>query len=46
MLTAAQKQKTKDGLDRIEASHVNDFNESGEIPMNKNSTGDSLSLLL
>ena len=38
MLTAAQKQKTKEILNKIEVSDVIDFNETGQLTVNKNST--------
>ena len=46
MLTAAQKQKTREILNKIEASDVIDFNETGELTVNKNSTKIALSTFL
>ena len=43
MLTAAQKQKTREILNKAEASDVIDFNETGELTVNTNSTKFSLS---
>ena len=46
MLTAAQKQKTREILNKIEASDVFDFNETGELTVNKISTKIALSTCL
>ena len=46
MLTAAQKQKTREILNKIEVSDVIDFNETGKLTVNKNSTKIALSTFL
>ena len=46
MLTAAQKQKTREILNKIESSEEVDFNETGEITVNKISTKISISTFL
>ena len=46
MLTAAQKQKTREILNKIEVSDVIGFNETGELTVNKNSTKIALSTFL
>lgn len=46
MLTAAQKQRAREILNKIESSEAIDFNETGEITVNKISTKISLSTFL
>ena len=46
MLTAAQKQQTREFLNKIEVSDVIDFNETGELTVNKNPTKFALSTFL
>ena len=46
MLTAAQKQKTREILKRVEASQLICCNETGELNVNKNSTKNTLSTIL
>lgn len=46
MLTASQKQKTREILNKIESSEAVDFDETGEITINKISTKISLSTFL
>ena len=43
MLTAAQKQRTREILNKIESSETIDFDETGDITVNKISTKISLS---
>ena len=46
MLTAAQKQRTREILNKIESSETIDFDETGDITVNKISTKISLSTFL
>ena len=46
MLTAAQKQRTREILNKIESSETIDFHETGDITVNKISTKISLSTFL
>ena len=46
MLTAAQKQRTREILNKIESSETTDFDETGDITVNKISTKISLSTFL
>ena len=46
MLTAAQKQRTREILNKIESSQTIDFDETGDITVNKISTKISLSTFL
>ena len=46
MLTAAQKQRTRETLNKIESSETIDFDETGDITVNKISTKISLSTFL
>ena len=46
MLTVAQKQRTRESLNKIESSDANNFDETGEITVNKISIKNLLSIFL
>ena len=45
-MTATQKQKTREILNKIEASDVIEFNETGDLTVNTNWTKNSISTFL